>query len=207
MAVVGAVLAGGRSLRMGADKARLCVGGRPLIGWAIAALRTVVPRVYCVGGDRLLAASLSVPYVPDLVAGAGPLGGIHSALQALSSDVLVIGCDMPLVQPEMLDLIIAGDDSADAVVPVNGGEYEPLLALYRQSCVPAIEGSLAGGRRRVASFFSDVRLHRLSEQTWRPIDPEGRSFRNVNTPQDLDAVRCFIPEGASWAPLATTAST
>ena len=207
MALAGVVLAGGRSLRMGGDKARLCVAGRPLIGWPIAALQAVVSPVYCVGGDGILAESLGVPHVPDRVADAGPLGGIQSALRTLCSDVLVIGCDMPLVHPGLLNLIISADDCADAIVPVNAGEYEPLLALYRLPCLQAIEGALASGRRRVASFYSDVRLHLLGERAWRAVDPEGLSFLNVNTPRELDAVRCMLQEGRAWASLATTANT
>lgn len=207
MTASGVVLAGGRSLRMGEDKARLCVAGRPLIYWAVAALQSVVQRVYCVGGDRPLALALGIPFIPDRVPACGPLGGIGSAMRALGTDILVLGCDMPLVHPGLLRLLIGAQGDADAVVPLNADEHEPLLALYRLSCADAVEAALASGRRRVTSFYDAVRVQLLEEHVWRAVDPDGRSFFNVNTPSDLDAVRSAMEEGGIWASSAATGST
>ncbi|HEY4721395.1 MAG TPA: molybdenum cofactor guanylyltransferase, partial [Anaerolineae bacterium] len=74
---------------------------------------------------------------------------------------------------------------SDAVVPLTGDQFEPLHAVYRRTCLAAIERHLAGGDRRVISFFDEVRVKAVPETDWRSLDPTGRSIANLNTPDDL----------------------
>ncbi|NPV09575.1 MAG: molybdenum cofactor guanylyltransferase [Anaerolineae bacterium] len=195
--VVGAVLAGGRSQRMGADKASLRLGGRPLAAWPVWALRQVVEEVWLVGGDRALADELGVGYTPDLWKDAGPLGGVYSALRASAANVLVVGCDMPLIQPALLAALLETGAGYDAAVPVKGGECEPLLALYRSTCLPGAEAALARGQRRVIAMYDCLRVRRLTEPDWRAMDPRALSFFNVNTPDDLKLAETLVAEASA----------
>lgn len=194
----GAVLAGGRGLRMGRDKATLDLLGRPLVSWVVSAVRQACREVYLVGGDPALAAAHAVAYAPDLLPGAGPLGGLYSALCAAGGDVLLVGCDMPLLQPALLRGLISLAGEADIVVPVKAGEYEPLTAVYRASCRPAVEAALAAGKRRVVSAFEGVSVRTVAEDEWSAWDAEGLSFINLNTPEDYRRV-VELMQGGRWS--------
>lgn len=203
--VVGVVLAGGQSRRMGSDKASLPLLGQPLAAWVIAALRTVVEDVWLVGGPAGLARELGVAYAPDLLPGAGPVAGIYSGLCATSADILVSACDTPLLQPALLRGLLAGAEGWDVIVPVNKGEYEPLLALYRQTCIPAIDEALRAGQRRVVSFYSTVKVRTIAQLSWQVWDAEGLSFVNLNSPADLELVRTLLRK-SPWKPLVTSST-
>ncbi len=180
-----AVMAGGKSRRMGQDKAWIDFEGRPIIARVIDVLRQVADEVFIVANDRRYA-DLGLRVVPDRFPDGGALGGIATGVGAAEHDrVLVAACDMPFLDPEVWRLLIAHSDGADAVVPKVGGEYETLHALYAKSCLGPMERSLASGRLRVISFFGDVRVREIAEADLRAVDPELRSFANVNTPEEL----------------------
>ena len=114
----------------------------------------------------------------------------------------MVACDLPFVQAAVFAHLCAiateqagGGDRWDAVVPVVGGYEEPLHALYHARCLPAITARLAAGARRVISFMPDVRTCYVDEAALRAIDPELRSFVNVNTPEEWAAVREVLAAG------------
>jgi molybdopterin-guanine dinucleotide biosynthesis protein A len=196
--IVGVVLAGGRSRRMGSDKASLPLLGRPLAAWAVSALQSVLGEVWLIGGSPSLARDIGVCHAPDLVPGAGPLAGIYGALQATRSDIMVVACDMPLLQPSLLRCVLAAANGFDVVVPINGGEYEPLLGVYRQTCLEAIEKALAAGERQVRSIYPAIRLRTVPEPLWRQWDEHGLSFINANSPSDLERVVEAMESQGLW---------
>jgi len=183
-------MAGGKSRRMGRDKAWIDLGdGRPIVRRVIDVMSEVADEVFIVANDERYA-SLGLRVVPDRYPDGGALGGIATGIGAASHDrVLVAACDMPFLRPEVFRLLVERSEGYDAVVPRVGGEQETLHALYTKACLPAIERALASGKMRVISFFDDVRLRTLDEAELRTVDPELRSFTNVNTPEELEAVR------------------
>ena len=195
---VGIVLAGGRSRRMGVDKAGLLLFDKPLVAWVVGALRAVIGEVRLVGGSPQLARDLGVGFVPDLLDGAGPLAGIYAGLCATGADVLVSACDTPLLQAPLLEGILRSSDDFDAVVPINQGEYEPLIGVYRQACLPPIAAVLGAGKRQVRSVFGEIRLGVVAEAIWRRWDPKGLSFLNANTPEDLARIQGIIEQQGLW---------
>jgi molybdopterin-guanine dinucleotide biosynthesis protein A len=92
---------------------------------------------------------------------------------------------MPFLNLDLVRYLIERAADFDAVVPQTGDQYEPLHAVYRRTCLAAIQRRLANNERRVISFFQDVRLAAVPEAEWRVIDPTGRSVSNLNTPADL----------------------
>ncbi len=129
--------------------------------------------------------------VSDEYRDAGPLAGLHAGLRAAAYDtVLAVATDMPFVSHRLVEIMAVACRQADAVVPRLQApgfalpQPEPLHALYRKGCVPAIEAALDTGRRRVVSFLQDVDVCYLDEDILRQADPELRSFRNVNTPEE-----------------------
>ena len=131
-------------------------------------------------------AYLGLPMASDPEPGLGALVGLRTALAAARHEtVLVLACDMPFVQPDLLTHLLQQADQADVVIPRRGGEFEPLHAVYARACLPRIQARLEGGEFRMISFFPDVRVLAVEEATLTALDPTGLSFFNINTPDDL----------------------
>ena len=196
----GFVLAGGRSTRMGTDKALLHYAGLPLIEHAINLLKAagVVPHIVGARPDL----SAFAPVIEDLHPGCGPLGGIESALAASSSDAnLLLPVDLPLLPPVFLRYLLerASITRASATIPTLGGRPEPLCAAYRRDLLTGIHASIKSGDYKVmhaietTAKYSHVDLFSAeavmaTRSDW-PLDPPlYRWFQNLNTPADLALV-------------------
>jgi len=187
VSVTAAIMAGGKSRRMGQDKAWIDVRGEPLIRRVSAVLASVADEVIVVANDERYAA-LGLRVVPDRFPDGGALGGIATGVGAAAHDtVLVAACDMPFLDPAVWRLLVGRAGDADVVIPVLGEQPETLHAIYTKACLPAMERALAAGRMRVISFFDEVRVDRVGEDLIRTIDPTLRAFTNVNTPEELAA--------------------
>lgn len=185
----GYVLAGGKSLRMGEDKALLPFGSRPLGVWMAERVRQVCGNVAVVG-DPAQYARWGFPVVQDRFEDSGPLGGIHAALTDSDAELnLMVGCDMPYLAPEFLQWLLemAGKTEADAVVPVSAEYgYEPLCAVYKAGCLTPMEQALRAGRRRISEVFAHLRMEAIPPGEWQAYDPQGRLFRNLNTREEYE---------------------
>ncbi len=180
------IQAGGRSSRMGRDKALLSLGGVPLIERVLEKVADLGDELQITSNDPDRYRYLGVPLIPDPEPGAGALLGLLTALRAATHDrVLVVGCDMPFLSRPLLERLVELAPKAEAVLPLDGGRYEPLLAVYSRACIPAIEASLAAGDHRMISFLPEITLHTVEHDTLDRLDPERLSFFNVNTPDDL----------------------
>ena len=180
------ILAGGQSRRMGRDKALITFEGKPIIAHVIDTLRELSDDVLVVSNRSEVYASFGARVVPDADPPSGPLGGISVGLAAAQHDLaIVVACDMPFLNTQLLRSLVERAVNVDAVVPLTGDRFEPLHAVYRRACLAAIERHLADGDRRVISFFDEVRVKAVLETDWRLLDPTGRSLANLNTPDDL----------------------
>ena len=182
------MLAGGRSSRMGRDKAGVLWDGRPLAERVASALADCVERVRFVvrpGGS----APPGIERIEDAHDTRAPLVGLCAALRACeSSAVLVTACDMPLLAPELLLGLLAlvpVQGGADVVAPLGPHGPEPLLAVYRPRLVPEIERRIAAGALGLRDLLDAVDTLLVPEADLRALDPELCSLRNVNTPADL----------------------
>lgn len=187
---------------MGADKASLVLGGKPMIAQAIDRLREAIPEVVVVAKD---AGRLDVPgvtVIADAMEKSGALVGIYSALQAVKTPyAFVVACDMPYIQPVLVRRMIEECDGCDALIPKMGPAIEPLFALYSRACLPFIERRLDAGDLRVRGFFDDVNASYAEEGFLREADPRLSSFINLNTMEDLEKARkVFGESGAQEAP-------
>ena len=187
-AIVGFVVAGGRSLRMGRDKALLPWGAATLLDHAIARLREVCREVRVLSGSEPRYADRGVSVDPDALADSGPLGGLATALAvAAPRSVLLLGVDMPFVTAPLLAHVRDAHGGADAAVPVLAAGAEPLCAAYGAACVAAVQEALAAGARKMTSFWPRVRVRRLDEGDLARFGPVAPLFRNLNDPADYDA--------------------
>jgi molybdopterin-guanine dinucleotide biosynthesis protein A len=186
------ILAGGQSRRMGREKALIDYNGQPIIAHVIDTLRDLSDDVIVVSNrsETYAAAVGSARSVPDYDPPSGPLGGIYTGLSAAKNDLaIVVACDMPFLNRSLLRYLIDRAEQVDAVVMQLDGEYEPLHAVYRRTCLPSIQDHLLKGDRRVISFFDDIQLLTIPADEWRVIDPAGQSIANLNTPEDLQQLQ------------------
>jgi molybdopterin-guanine dinucleotide biosynthesis protein A len=188
--ISGLVLAGGSSTRMGRDKAFLELDGRPLIEIVVERMASVCAEVLIVAGDTRPYAGLGVPVVEDRFRGVGVLGGLHAGLEAAAHELtLAVGCDMPFLSLDLLRVFVDWAEGFDVVLLRQGEQVEPLHGAYRRTCLPAMEAAIRARRRRIISFFPCVRVRYVTPDDVIPFDPDLRSFRNVNTPQEWEAVQ------------------
>ncbi|MFN8522047.1 MAG: molybdenum cofactor guanylyltransferase [Chloroflexota bacterium] len=192
-AVTGLILAGGRGSRLnGADKAALDVGGRAILARVCAAIRPLTSDVVLVVNEPPPnAPGVRLVYDPAPHAGVLPalLAGLDAAAHPL---VLTLACDMPFVSTDLCRRLLGRAADFDAVISVVDGREQPLHAVYRRdACAPAIAAAIQRQDRRLISFLRDVRVDRVEESWLRALDPELRSFFNVNTPDDLTLARCI----------------
>jgi len=186
----GIVLAGGASRRMGRDKAFLELDGRPLIAIVVERMASVCAEVLIVAGDAQPYAGLGVPVVEDRFRDVGALGGLHAGLEAATHDLtLTVGCDMPFLNPDLLRAFAGWAEGFDVALLRRGEYVDPLHGAYHRACLPAIETAIRAYRRRIISFFPHVRVRYVTLADVTPFDPDLCSFRNVNTPQELEAAR------------------
>ncbi len=203
--ITAAVLAGGRSTRMGVDKTLLDVQGRPLMLRVIDAVAEACDEVLIVTNrpDALSDPGLvdDIPVLTDEVAYQGPLGGLATAMASAGNEwVLAVAADMPHLSADVVRVLWDARKDADVVVPVSERGPEPLLALYRvEACLPPARTVLELGRRRLIHIFPSVRVTEVPEEAFREVDPQLLSLVNVNTPGDLAEARDVVANKAVQA--------
>jgi molybdenum cofactor guanylyltransferase len=188
------ILAGGKSARMGSDKAFLELSGRSLLSRALDLARAVTPDVRIVGDPEKFAAHGVV--VADIYSARGPLGGIHAALSNSTTDWnLILAVDLPFLEPRLLSYLIAEAQASDAVVtvPSAGGHLHPLCAVYRKQFSVAAGRALAEDRNKVDALFSEVLVRILDEQELVAAGFNPSIFRNLNTPEEWRQAKRQFP--------------
>lgn len=185
------LLAGGRSSRMGTDKALAEIApGVRVMDRMVETLQAVAGEVVAVTNDPGKLRGLPVRVVVDPVPFEGPLAALREGLRAARTEwSLAVSCDLPLLGAGFVRHLWSLRGDCDAVVPRTERGDHPLSALYRRTCLAAIEGALARGERRMVSFYPDVRVRRVEEGELRRVEPGLESLVNVNTPEELREVR------------------
>jgi molybdopterin-guanine dinucleotide biosynthesis protein A len=181
------ILAGGKSTRMGADKAFIELDGRTLLVRALELARSVTPDVHIVGDPAKFATFASV--VEDIFPNCGPLGGIHAALRSSQTELnLILAVDIPFVSAALLRYLIdRARQSASAAVTVahSGGNCQPLCAIYRRNFADAAENSLRAGHYKIDKLFEATSTQTITEEKLKAAGFPPTVFRNLNTREEL----------------------
>jgi len=179
------VLAGGRSSRMGQDKAFLRLGGSTLLARAVELATAAAESAWIVGRAEKFGAFGTV--IEDVYRDCGPLGGIHAALTQTATDLnLMVAVDLPFLRLSLLSFLIAQarKTTAAVVVPRAGGGLQPLCAVYRRSFGQVAERSLRAGRNRIEVLFTEVETRVLQPEELKQNGFAEEMFRNLNTQED-----------------------
>jgi molybdenum cofactor guanylyltransferase len=179
------VLAGGKSTRMGSDKALLSWADGTLLSHAVKLLAAVTPNLRIVGDANKFARFGTV--IEDTYRDRGPLGGIHAALSSSKTDLnLMLAVDLPLIESRFLQFLISQAEGTDAVatVPRADGGLQPLCAVYRREFAKAAEPALQAGRNKIDALFREVKTRIVESDEWTRAGFSPAMFRNLNTPEE-----------------------
>lgn len=187
------VLAGGKSTRLGRDKALERIGVCPLIQLVIDRLSALGNEIIVVTSHADTLPELGVRKVADIYPDKGPLGGIYTGLKAAATRYcVVVGCDMPLLNVALLRHLIDASPGFDVVLPRVDGNVEPLHAVYSRDCLEVIERALQENRLQIQSFFHEVKVRYVENAELSRFDPQHTSFFNVNSESDLKRARALL---------------
>lgn len=184
--VTGVLLAGGKSRRMGQDKARLQLNGQTLFERSLELLQQFFPHVL-IAGDRPDLARPGIPAIADLYPGSA-LGGLYTGLRAATTDwIFVAPCDMPYPDARIVRCLLANRAGVDAVVPRTAEGYEPVFALYHKNCLLLMDRMLRQNQFRIYDFYQQIAIRYLAP----PELPDGwrRALININTPEQLAQIK------------------
>jgi molybdopterin-guanine dinucleotide biosynthesis protein A len=158
----------------------------PILERQVSVLREITGSIVLVtAGDDQRDEVPGLRVVLDLIPGAGPLGGIYTAVRTASPGrALVVACDMPFLTAAFLRRLVAENTGIDAVVPRTADGYHPLCALYAPSAAARIHQRIQGGLLKVIDALADLRVHEIGPEEIAPYDPDGTLFVNINTPDD-----------------------
>lgn len=179
------ILAGGKSQRMGSNKAFLKYGGETFIKHQVNSLSKIFDEIIISANDASAYANLNLPIVADVMPEKGPLSGICAGLmRAKSSYAFVIACDMPFINEKVILYLKEQINGYDVVVPQTSRGLEPMHAFYSRSCIQPIYHCLEKDKLRIIDFFNEVRVRVVDEKEFKELDASIKSLINLNTPEE-----------------------
>ncbi|CAG1771085.1 molybdenum cofactor guanylyltransferase [uncultured bacterium] len=181
------ILVGGKSRRMGFNKAFLKYGNTTFIEHQIKRLSKIFNEIILSTNDAGIYAHLNLPIVSDVIPEKGPLSGICAGLvRATSSHAFIIACDMPFIQEKVIMYLKEQIDNYDVVVPKTSRGLEPLHAFYSKNCIQPMYRCLNEGRLRIIDFFPEVKVRIVDEQEFKELNQPAQSLINLNTPEEYE---------------------
>ncbi|MCB9079718.1 MAG: molybdenum cofactor guanylyltransferase [Anaerolineaceae bacterium] len=191
-----AVLAGGQSKRMGQDKAFLAVGGQPVIERVLDRVRPLTDDLFISTNSPEKYQGYGLRLVGDIYPDKAALGGLYTAIHAAQHHhVLVVACDMPFLNTDLLRHLIDLAGSADVIAPlINPPQPETMHAVYSKACLEPIERRLLQNRLKIIGFFEDVAVRYLEAAEIAAFDPDFHAFINMNTPADWTRVQTIAEQ-------------
>ncbi|MFH1147518.1 MAG: molybdenum cofactor guanylyltransferase [Pseudomonadota bacterium] len=187
--ITGVILVGGKSRRMGRDKAFLKIAGKTLFERVLEVFRESFDRIVLVGDRAERFAGYSLSVFQDIYPGSA-LGGLYTGLyHSATEHVFVSSCDLPFPNKAVVRHLCSLKSGFDAVVPTLEYGYEPLFALYAKSCLGPMKALLESGNFCAYGYYPKVRVRYVKDEELTRLDRDGRSFVNVNTPEDFEKIR------------------
>jgi molybdopterin-guanine dinucleotide biosynthesis protein A len=191
MGITGIILAGGKSSRMGTNKALLPVGQDVNIQNIIRKLHNVTDDVLIVTNTKEEYGFLNCPMVSDNVPGKGPLAGLEAGLSASKHNInAVVACDMPFVSPALLQYMLEACEGFDAVVPRIDGRVHPLFAVYRKTVLPVVRQCLKQDQLRIMHLLSLLCVRYIEEEDIKQVNEDTvLALFNMNHPEDYEKAK------------------
>ena len=188
--VTGIILSGGRSTRMGENKAFIQIEGVPIIQRILALFRELFGEIIIVTNQEELFEKIDARIVVDLLPNAGALGGLYTGLFFSSFRYsFCVACDMPFLNGSLIKHLSGRLQGYDVIVPRTRDGLQPLHAYYSRDCIEPIKKLMQEGKHKIIDFYPMVKLNVIHEDELDALDPDGESFININTPEELDSIQ------------------
>lgn len=183
--ITGVILIGGKSRRMGKDKAFLEVDGKPIFERVLDLFRESFTKILLAGDRAERFTTYKLPVVTDIYPGSS-LGGLYTGLYHAKTDyIFVASCDLPFPNAGVIKYLCSLKDGFDAVVTRSASGYEPLFALYSKNCLEPIKNQLESGDYRASAFYPHIKALYVAYDELTSFDKDGTAFVNVNTPEEF----------------------
>jgi molybdenum cofactor guanylyltransferase len=184
--ISGIILAGGKSQRMGEDKALIRIAGKPIIETIADLFHKLFKETLVVADRKQSYLYLRLAVHQDISPDQGALGGLYTGLVRSSFlNSFVVACDMPCLNAGVINYLCREAGGYDVVVPRTEDGYQPLHALYSKRCIEPIRNILSEKKTRIVDFYPLVRVRVVEAREFFSIDPQMQSFININTPEEL----------------------
>jgi len=188
--ITGIILSGGRSLRMGQNKAFIQIEGLPIIERICTLFKQVFREVIIVTNETELFQNLGSKIYTDIIPNKGALGGLYTGIYcSIFEYSFCVACDMPLINKSLVQFLIQNIRGEDVIVPRTKDGLQPLHALYSKNCLNAMKETIERGKYKILDFYSRVKVKIIEEEDFICLDPSKASFINVNTPEELISIR------------------
>jgi len=190
----GVILAGGENRRMPMLKAFIKVDGEKIIERNLRIMKQLFKKIFIVTNQPEAYLYLGAPLLGDIYDVRGPMTGIFTSLLNSSGKwVFTSACDMPFINHKLIRLMNLKRDNYEAVVPKYSKNMEPLFSFYSKLLVPSMEKAILKGKTGMQCFLKNKKVNYITTKEIRSIDPGGKSFINLNTPEDIQLVRKKAP--------------
>jgi molybdopterin-guanine dinucleotide biosynthesis protein A len=193
--VTGLILAGGKSRRLGQDKRFLVIGGKSCLERVLDAYAGLFDEVLIVADSKEPFAGFGVPVVEDLIPGRATLGGLYTGLHYARGDrVFAAAVDMPCLSRDTIRIVLEHAEQGDVVIPELKGRLQPMHAVYSKRCLPYLKQLAEASHLKLQDICKvpELTVYRIPHSVFEPVDPQLRSFFNINTVEDLSIVRKWI---------------
>lgn len=184
--ITGVILAGGKSLRMGRNKAFIEIDGVPIIERIYGVFQSLFQEIFIITDQKDLFGHLGAQIEADLYPNRGALAGLYTGLYFSSLPYsFCVACDMPFLNPNLIRFLAHKLDGEDVLVPKTQDGLQPLHAFYSKSCLKPVKELLERGGDRIVDFYESVKVRFIEEKDFLFLDPTKESFININTPEEL----------------------
>jgi molybdopterin-guanine dinucleotide biosynthesis protein A len=188
--ITGVILSGGKSIRMGENKAFIEIEGTPIIQRIHGLFQRLFEEIIIVTDQKDLFSKLDVKIYSDLIPNRGALGGLYTGLSLSRFHyVFCVACDMPFLKEALIRFLMKGIEAYDVIVPKTRDGLQPLHAIYSKGCLEPIKKIIDENKYRIFDFYPLVRVKVIEEKEFSFLDPRNESFINVNTPEELDTIK------------------
>lgn len=182
----GIILSGGKSIRMGRNKAFIEIDGKPIIHRIQSLFEKVFNETIIVTNQKELFLSFNSKIYTDLIPQRGVLGGLYTGLFFSSFPYsFCVACDMPLLKEGLINYLIKKIEDYDVIVPRTKDGLQPLHAIYSKHCLGPIRNIMDEGKYKIIDIYPMVNVRVIEEDEFIFLDPSRESFINVNTPEEL----------------------
>ena len=186
----GIILSGGKSLRMGENKAFLEIDGIPIITRIYDLFKELFQEVIIVTNQKEVFKNFDSKIYHDLMPDKGALGGLYTGIFFSSFQYsFCVACDMPFINKSLVEYLIKNTQNNDVVVPRTKDGLQPLHAIYSKNCLHPIERIIEEGKYKIIDMYKMLRVRVVEEHEFLSLDPLRDSFININTPEELLSLR------------------